>query len=62
MVAETLQEILTRFERKVASAGDDNNRAGQGAKPHLLPWATREVLRLRAADGARSLHFGRDDG
>jgi plasmid replication initiation protein len=37
VAAETLQDILTRFGRKVASAGDDNNRAGQGAKPHLLP-------------------------
>jgi plasmid replication initiation protein len=38
VAAETLQDILTRFERKVASAGDDNNRAGQGAnKPRLLP-------------------------
>ena len=37
MAAETLQDILTRFERKVASADDDNNRVGQGAKPRLLP-------------------------
>jgi len=37
VAAETLQDILTRFERKVASAGDEDNRAGEGAKPHLLP-------------------------
>jgi len=36
-VAETLQDILTRFGRKVASTGDENSRAGEGATPHLLP-------------------------
>jgi plasmid replication initiation protein len=33
---EKLEDILTRFGNKIANAGEQH-RAGQGAKPHLLP-------------------------
>jgi hypothetical protein len=35
-VAETLQEILTRFEGKIANSGGQD-RAGQGTRPNPLP-------------------------
>ena len=35
-MAETLQEILTRFEGKIANSGGQD-RAGESGRAHLLP-------------------------